>query len=120
MLRFIADENFDNDIVRAVHSRNPHIDLVRVQDQGLLHAPDPIILEWAAREDRILLTHDVATVPDYAYERIGADLPMPGVIVVRTTLPLRDAIEGILLIAECSFENEWAGQVVYLPLKGKS
>ncbi|MEI6443356.1 MAG: hypothetical protein WCO29_09595 [Nostocales cyanobacterium ELA583] len=32
----LADENFDNTIVRGLLRRNPNIDIVRVQDVGLL------------------------------------------------------------------------------------
>ena len=62
MLLLAADENFDNDIVRGLLRRRPDIDIVRVQDVGLSGASDPIILEWAAEQQRLLLTHDVATI----------------------------------------------------------
>jgi hypothetical protein len=116
MLRFAADENFDNRIVSGLHRRNRNIDLVRVQDVGLYGADDPIILDWAAREGRILVTHDLATVSPYAYERIGKGLPMPGVFAISARLSIVRAIEELLLIAECSREGEWEGQVRYLPL----
>jgi len=32
MLKLLADENFDNNIVRGLRRRNPNIDIVRVQD----------------------------------------------------------------------------------------
>ena len=48
MLRFLADENFNNDVVRGVRRRNPAVDLVRVQDEDLSGAEDPMVLEWAA------------------------------------------------------------------------
>jgi hypothetical protein len=35
-LKPLADENFDNTIVRGLLRRNPNIDIVRVQDVGLL------------------------------------------------------------------------------------
>jgi predicted nuclease of predicted toxin-antitoxin system len=38
--------------------RQPDIDIIRVQDVGLSGEDDPIVLEWAAQEGRILLTHD--------------------------------------------------------------
>lgn len=117
MIRFLADENFDNDIVRGVLRRNSQVDIVRVQDVGLIGEDDPIILEWAAGENRILLTHDVRTVTDFAYERVVGGLPMPGVFEVNKELAIGTAIEEILLIAECSLENEWEGQVRYLPLQ---
>jgi Domain of unknown function (DUF5615) len=78
MLPLLADENFDNDIVRGVLRRNPQIDLVRGQDVGLTGEADPAVLEWAAQQGRVLLTHDVATITKYAYERVEAGLPMQG------------------------------------------
>jgi hypothetical protein len=36
MLKFLADENFDNTIVRGLFRRNPMLDMVRVQDVGVL------------------------------------------------------------------------------------
>jgi hypothetical protein len=83
---------------------------------GLLAANDPVILTWAAQAERILLTHDLATVPRFASERIAAGLPMPGVFLVPDTMPIGQAIEEILLLAQCSREREWEGQVFYLPL----
>lgn len=70
MLKFLADENFDNTIVRGLFRRNPTLDIVRVQDVGLSGKDDPTVLEWAAQEGRILLTHDVATITRYAYDRV--------------------------------------------------
>jgi hypothetical protein len=117
MLRLLADENFDNDIVRGVLRRTALVDLLRVQDVGLNGVDDPTILAWAAEENRILLTHDVETVTKFAYERISAGLPMAGVFEIHQTVPISVAIEEILLIAEYSEQSEWEGQVHYLPLK---
>jgi hypothetical protein len=80
-------------------------------------ADDPAVLEWAAREGRVLLTHDVATMTRYAYERVRAGKPMPGVFEVGRTAPIGLAIEEILLIVRYSLEDEWEGQVRYLPLR---
>ncbi len=63
MLRLLADENFNGDIVRALLLRQPDLDIVRVQDVGLAGVGDPDILAWAAENDRIILTHDRATFP---------------------------------------------------------
>ena len=48
MLRFAADENFNNDIVRGLRRRKPELDLVRVQEAGLSGAVDRDVLEWSA------------------------------------------------------------------------
>jgi hypothetical protein len=117
MLRLAADVNFNNDIVRGLLRRRPDVDIVRVQDVGLSEADDPTVLEWAAQEGRILLTHDVATMTRYAYERVEAGKPMPGVFEVSRSVPVGVAIEDILLLAECSQDDEWEGQIRYLPLR---
>ncbi|MFY7934380.1 MAG: DUF5615 family PIN-like protein, partial [Microcystis aeruginosa] len=57
MIKLLVDENFDNTIVRGLFRRNPMLDMVRVQDVGLSGMDDPTILEWAAQEGRVLLTH---------------------------------------------------------------
>lgn len=117
MLRLLADENFNNDIVRGLLRRKPDLDVVRMQDVGLSGTDDPTVLEWAARHGRVLLTHDVTTITRYAYERVQARQPMPGVFEVSRAISVGTAIEDILLLAEYSPEGEWEGQIRYLPLR---
>ncbi len=117
MTRFLADENFNNQIVRGVLRQSPNIDIVRVQDVNLSGADDPAVLAWAAQEGRIVLTHDVATMVTFAYERIQDRFAMPGLFEVSRRVPVGLAIEEIILIAECSIEGEWEGQVRFLPLR---
>jgi Domain of unknown function (DUF5615) len=116
MLPLAIDENFNNDIVRGLLRRRPELDLMRIQDAGLSGADDPTVLDWAAKEGRVLLTHDVSTITGHAYDRVRADQPMPGVFEVSRRVAISEAIEDILLLAECSLEGEWEGQVRYLPL----
>ncbi len=115
-MKFLADENFDNTIIRGLLRRQPNIDIVRVQDVGLSGKDDPTVLEWAAQEQRILLTHDVATITRYAYERVAESQPMPGVIEVTSDAPIGRVIEDILLLLSCSIDGELDGQIQYLPL----
>jgi hypothetical protein len=117
MLRLAADENFNNNIVRGLLRREPDLDIVRIQDVGLSGVDDPSVLAWAAQEGRVLLTHDVATITQYAHDRVRAGQSMPGVFEVSRAVPIGRAIEDILLLAECSLEDEWEGQVQYLPLR---
>jgi hypothetical protein len=116
MLRFAADENFNGDIVRGLVRRNPKLDIVRVQDVGLSGADDPSVLEWAADQGRIVITHDISTLAKHALHRVAAGQPMPGVFEVRSVAPIGQAIDDLILLAECSFEGEWEGQVRFLPL----
>ena len=116
MVRLAADENLNNHIVRGLLRRQPDLDIVRIQDVGLTGIDDEALLDWAATEQRIVVTHDAATLTKYAYDRIRESRPMPGVFEVARDAAIGSVIEDLLLIAECSVEGEWEGQVRYLPL----
>jgi hypothetical protein len=117
MLRLAADENFNNDIVRGLSRQRPTMDLVRVQDTDVAGAIDSVLLEWTARESRILLTHDERTMPRWALHRVENGLAMPGVFVVRPTVAVSQVIEDLLLLIECSLDDEWRNRICYVPLR---
>jgi Domain of unknown function (DUF5615) len=119
MLLLLAEENFNNGIVRSLLRRKPDVHIVRVQDVGLSGADDPTVLEGATQHRRVLLTHDVTTMTRYAYERVQGDQPMPGVFEVSRAVPIGTLIEDILL--RCCAPNTVlkarGGQIRYLPLR---
>jgi hypothetical protein len=114
-MKLLADENFDGRVTRALRRRCPTVDLVRAIDEGLGGWDDQVLLEWAAEQDRILLTHDVSTMVGFAYARIAAGLAMPGVVEVPTSLPVRRIVDDLEMFLGASFPGEWNGQVLYLP-----
>jgi len=116
-MRWAADENLNNDIVRGLLRRKPDVDVVRIQDVGLSGADDPAVLEWAAGEERVLLAHDASTITRYAYERVASGKPMPGVFEVGRDISITVILDDLILLTECSVEHEWEGQVRYLPLR---
>lgn len=89
---------------------------VRVQDVGLMQVPDRDILEWAASQGRLLLSHDVSTVPPAAYRRVGDGKPMPGVFIVPDRMPIGQAIDELLFLSIDVEPGEWKDQVLFLPL----
>jgi predicted nuclease of predicted toxin-antitoxin system len=116
VIKLLTDENFDRDIVRALLRRMPDLDAARVQDVGLAQTPDPAILAWAAAEQRILLTHDRDTVPGFAYDRVRAGEPMPGVFLVSDRMPKGQAIDQLVLAIECLGPEDCKDQVIHFPL----
>jgi uncharacterized protein with PIN domain len=116
MIRFLLDENFNGKIARGLRARQPDADVIRVQDTEMSGADDQAVLEWAAHEGRILLTHDLDTMTKYANERIEAGRQMAGVIFVRDTLPVSKVIEDLLAILGASEASEWENRTDFLPL----
>ncbi|MBF4160713.1 DUF5615 family PIN-like protein [Nocardioides acrostichi] len=116
-IKFLADENFDHKTLAGLKRREPDLDIVPVQDVGLRGVDDSQVLEWAAGEERIVVTHDVSTFADVAYERVAARLPMPGVIEIPESVPRSVIIDELILIAGASDQDDWENRVVYLPLR---
>jgi hypothetical protein len=116
MIRFLTDEDFNIRIFSGIRTRMPGLDIVRVQDCGLRTFRDPVILEFAAASDRVILSHDISTMEPHAKSRITAGKVMPGVFLIHQFIPIGQAIEEIVTIAECSKEGEWANQILRLPL----
>lgn len=117
MIRLLTDEDFNRDILRGVLRLVPDLDVLRVQDVGLMTAADPIILAWAAQERRIVLTHDASTMIDAAYQRARDGLPMPGMIAVRRLAPLAACIADVVLMAQAGLPQDFQDQVRYIPLQ---
>jgi hypothetical protein len=67
-------------------------------------------------QGRVLLSHDVSTVPPAAYQRVGEGKAMPGVFIVPDRMPIGQAIDEILFLSLDVGPDEWKDQVLYLPL----
>lgn len=116
MLRLLIDQNFDHDILRGIERRIPNLDYVTTAEMGLSETPDPELLEWAATERRVILTHDQSTMPDHVAERMSGGQEVFGVIIVPRGLPIGVAIDELELIIECSSEDEYLNRYLFLPL----
>jgi hypothetical protein len=115
-VKFLCDENFNGRILRGLKRRKPDLDVVIGQDVGLSGQKDPPVLEWAATQGRITLTHDVRTMPKFARERIRDGKYLPGLIVVPEQMPIGEAVRDLMIVVECSEANEWENRIEYLPL----
>jgi hypothetical protein len=116
MLRIVVDENLDQRILRGLRRRLPALDYVVTQEEGMKGATDPLVLAWAADQHRVLVTHDVNTIPTHAYERVDANLTMPGVVIVPEDQGIGVAIEELAVVIECADPSDIDNQVIYLPL----
>jgi hypothetical protein len=110
------DEDFDGRLVRALVARVAGLDLVRVQDVGLMHTPDPDILAWAATENRIVLTSDRSTMTGHARDRVQAGQPMPGLIGVDRQAPFGRVLNDLEVLVAAREMDEWRDQLVFIPL----
>ncbi len=114
-MRLLADENLNNHIFRSLLLQRKGLDLIRIQDTELSGKDDEVIMDWAIQENRLLLTHDVRTIPAIAIEWINQGKQIPGIFLIEQYAPIGKVIEDLLLIIDASEQREWEGHLYYLP-----
>jgi len=63
-----------------------------------------------------MLSHDKSTMTYFAKQRVIAGLEMPGLVIVPRKLSIGRVVDDLVLFAEASFEGEYEGQIIFLPL----
>ena len=119
-VKLLLDANTSKALSRALARHAPDVDVLRLQDTALVDAKDPVVLEFAAAEGRILVSRDKRTLRDFAIERIEAGKPMPGLLIVRRAYLDRQAeigpiVKELELIAKASFPSDWEGVIEFIP-----
>ena len=105
-MRLLFDENFNQRIVRGLKLELPNLEFEIAQNCGLKGKPDPQVLEWASENGFALVTHDLKTVPKFAYQKVAEDKKMLGVIAIPDDLPIGQAIDELAITIQCSLPNE--------------
>jgi hypothetical protein len=116
MLRLLIDQDVDHDILRGLMRRIPQLDAVTAFEIGMSEATDPELLTWAARERRIIITHDRTTMPTHAADLMSKGINIAGLFVVLRSLPPHQVIEDLEVMITCSENDEWVNVIRYLPL----
>jgi hypothetical protein len=117
-MKWLADENFDNSIVRGILRRSPGFDVVRAQDVPEISGKaDLALLAWATENSRVVLTHDLSTMIPAMEALLKDGSCCAPIVLVSDSLPTGSVIEEILILDECSIETDWASGVLYLPLQ---
>jgi Domain of unknown function (DUF5615) len=114
-IRYQADADLNQAIVTGVLRREPTVDFQTAVFAELEGVKDPEVLAIAARQGRILVSHDRRTMPSEFAEFI-VNQWSAGVIIVSRKLALEIAIEELLMIWAASSAEEWGDRIAKLPL----
>ena len=66
--------------------------------------------------NRVVITHDVRTMPAHAAARMAKQLGMPGLIIVPNKLELGQATDELQIIIECAGAADLKDGIYFLPL----
>lgn len=114
MLPLLSDEDVPEAITDGLRQHFPGLDVVRVQEIGLMHTADPIILERAAGEDRAIFSRDRNTMTAHAYDRLHQGLRMAGLIVLAENISFGKAVQELGTLAQAGSLGDLDGQILFL------
>lgn len=114
-IRFQADADLNQIILLATIRREPSLDFLTADAAGLAGLKDLDVLARAARDERVLISHDQKTMPRHFAEFI-THTPSPGLLIIPQQLSIAAVVEDLLLIWSASEAVEWVNRVRYLPL----
>jgi hypothetical protein len=100
-IRFLADADLNKAILNGVLRRG---------------MTDAQVLALAATTERVLVSHDFATMPAQFRAFRDAGNHSAGVFLISQTLDIGAAIDELLLIWLASDASEWTGRLVWLPV----
>ena len=103
-------------IVNGVLRREPSVDFQTAQAAELRSLKDFEVLHLAANSKRVLVSHDVNTMPRHFRSHQQAGSYSSGVILVPQLLEVGSVIEDIVLIWQASEATDWKNRLVWLPL----
>ena len=115
--KFLADHDLNDQIVVGVLRLVPSAEFRRVRELGFATRNDAFLLDYAAGQGLIIVSHDVNTMPAAAYVRLAEDKPMTGLFMVPQTFPVGPIIDDLVLVWSGSDREEWENQVIFLPMR---
>ncbi len=120
-LSYVFDEHLRGPLWNAVRWHNLRgievLDVVRVGDLAdlPLQSPDPAILRWAEKANRILVSEDKSTMPGHLQDHLQAGGHVPGIFVPRPRTTIPQIIGFLAAAAYGSDPAEWTDRIVFIP-----
>jgi predicted nuclease of predicted toxin-antitoxin system len=114
-IQFLADADLNRAIVDGCLRQERAIDFARASEAGLPGRKDPEVLTIAANLGRVLVSHDISTMPVHFEGFLRAGSRSPGVLLISQTVSIRDAIDSLVLVWSASWPSELANCIHYLP-----
>lgn len=114
-IKFQADADLNQIIVKATLRLEPSIDFQTAQVADLVGLADPDVLKFSSQQGRILVSHDRRTMPAHFGQFILSE-NSSGLLIVSQRMPISQAAEDLLLIWLASEPKEWVNRIRSLPI----
>src|SRR5437868_3165113 len=106
--RYLSDEDLRFPLVLATRRLEPTVEFPTAAEVGCAGFTDDQLLEFAATNGMIIISHDVNTMIAHASARLHANLKMGGLFLVpQRTHSISSIAQDLLLIWSVSEAEEW-------------
>jgi hypothetical protein len=115
MRKYLLDENVGESLRLGLHRRYPDMVVWHIGDPTAppIGTLDPDILLWCEANDFTLVTNNRGSMPDH----LAAGHHFPGMFTMNPKMSLGDTIEELALVWGASKPDEYADNIIYLPLR---
>ena len=114
-VRFLADADLNRVIVSGVLRREPSLDIMTADAAGLRGLSDDEVLDLAEKQQRVLVSHDVGTMPVHFRAHRSAGKHCAGVFLIPQSIDVAASIDELVLIWHVSEASEWENRLEWLP-----
>ncbi len=120
-LKFLIDEHLRGKFARALAERAASegvlLDLV---ETGAAAGPplgmkDDALLEWAESHDRVIISLDKNTLPEFLARHLASGRGSPGILLVRHTHSWEEILYHLVLLAAVASPDECRDCCLYIP-----
>lgn len=117
-IRFLLDENISRSVRNQLLFHEPIMEVICVGDENAppYGTPDPDILDWIEQTGYIIVSRNRRTMPRHLEEHLAHEKHIPGMLLLKKRVSMRELIEELLLIWYASEPEEYQDHIRYLPL----
>jgi hypothetical protein len=112
----LADADLNQKIVKAIRRSLPEIDIQTAAEGGVIGVDDFQVLSTGARLGRVIVSHDLSTMPE-CFSTFIENRTCAGLLLVSQTKRIGAIIDAIYEVWITSQADEWLNRIEYLRLK---
>ena len=116
--KYLLDEHVSPRLKRELMRREPDKVVWCLGDLGAppLQTGDPDILRWCEANRFTLVTYNRASMPPHLQEHLAAGRHIPGLFILKRSLPMGKIIDELTVIWGAGTSDEFADKITYLPV----
>lgn len=115
MLHLIADVSLNHHLITACHRRNALVHFLPATKARIEGMSNLELLQVAASQDRIVISHDIHTMPRDFAAFLESGKSSPGVFLLHPQTPIAEAAAWLEVASLATEASDWDDLIVEIP-----